>query len=144
MAGIGAGHAFSDWPTYGGRWLPVGLYDLSPWWINHFENPALVHVQHRTVGYLVAAGVIALYAFLHRSAIHRPLRAALHALLALTMVQIALGVATVLAMVPLALAALHQVCALLLFGTSVWLVYVAGPKAPLPSLRDTFPHKGGR
>jgi cytochrome c oxidase assembly protein subunit 15 len=50
MAGIDAGRAFQTWPSYGGLWIPPGLYDLTPWWINHFKNLALVHFQHRTVG----------------------------------------------------------------------------------------------
>src|SRR5262245_20583311 len=61
VAGLDAGLAFSTWPTYGGAWIPAGLYDLSPWWLNHFENHALVHFQHRTVGYAVALMAVWLY-----------------------------------------------------------------------------------
>jgi cytochrome c oxidase assembly protein subunit 15 len=126
MAGLDAGRAFSDWPTYGGQWIPVGLYDLSPWWINHFENHALVHVQHRMVGYALALLVLALYIRTMRAGTDAPLRsAAKHAML-LTVLQIALGVLTVVTMVSLPLAALHQVCALLLFGTALSWVYALG------------------
>src|SRR5258707_364311 len=74
MAGLDAGRAFSSWPTYAGAWIPAGLYDLSPWWINHFENPALVHFQHRSVGYLVVALVLALYVALRSAGADRTLR----------------------------------------------------------------------
>src|SRR3954469_25844773 len=76
MAGLDAGLAFSTWPSYAGAWIPPGLYDLSPWWTNHFENPALVHFQHRSVGYVVAALVVALYAALRHAGADRPLRIA--------------------------------------------------------------------
>jgi cytochrome c oxidase assembly protein subunit 15 len=124
MAGIGAGHAFSDWPTYGGQWVPFGLFDLSPWWLNHFENPIMVHFQHRTVGYAVAAMVVALYVATKRAGGDKPQRsAAIHALLIVAL-QIALGVLTVVSGVSVPIAALHQVGALLLFGTALWWVYV--------------------
>ena len=123
MAGLDAGRAFSSWPTYAGAWVPPGLYDLSPWWINHFENHALVHFQHRTVGYVVAVMVVWLYITLRRAGADRPLRiAGIHAVV-LTAAQVALGVFTVVSMVALPLAALHQLCALALFAAALWWAY---------------------
>src|SRR5258708_25871291 len=129
MAGLDAGRAFSSWPTYAGAWVPRGLYDLSPWWINHFENPALVHFQHRSVGYAGAALVVALYFLLRRAGADRTLRiAGIHAVV-LTALQIALGIFTVVSMVALPLAALHQVCALALFASALWWGYALNANA---------------
>ncbi len=123
MAGLGAGRAFSDWPTYGGQWIPVGLYDLSPWWINHFENHALVHFQHRTVGRIVAALVVWLTVATMKAGADKPARsAAMHALV-LTAMQITLGIVTVTSMVSLPMAAMHEICALVLFGTALCWAY---------------------
>ena len=133
MAGLDAGRAFSSWPTYAGAWIPRGLYDLSPWWINHFENPALVHFQHRSVGYAVAALVVALYLALRRAGADRTLRiAGIHAVV-LTALQIALGIFTVLSMVALPLAALHQLCALGLFAAALWWTYALNANAAHPA-----------
>ena len=123
MAGLDAGRAFSSWPTYGGAFIPSGLYDLSPWWINHFENHALVHFQHRTLGYFVALVALWLYISLRRSA-DKPLKLAGIHVVVLTGLQIALGIFTVLSAVALPLAALHQIVALALFGTALWLIDV--------------------
>ncbi|HYM17000.1 MAG TPA: COX15/CtaA family protein [Micropepsaceae bacterium] len=128
MAGLSAGRAFSDWPTYGGRWIPPGLFDLEPWWINHFENPALVHFQHRTVAYLVAILAIAVFAAVRRA--DKPVRIAGVHMLALTVVQVILGIVTVTSLVYLPLAALHQICALALFASALWLVYATGSRSP--------------
>src|SRR5258706_15708747 len=92
MAGLDAGRAFSSWPSYAGAWIPRGLYDLSPWWINHFENPALVHFQHRSVGYLVVALVVALYVALRSAGADRPLRIAGIQAVALTALQTPRGI----------------------------------------------------
>lgn len=123
MAGLDAGLAFSDWPTYGGWWIPVGLYDLQPWWINHFENHALVHFQHRTVGYGVGMLVAGMYARIMRMNSDKPLRSAANYTLLLVAAQIGLGIVTVVSMVSLPLAAMHQICALLLFGSALWWAY---------------------
>jgi len=122
MAGLDAGRAFQTWPTYGGAWIPAGLYDLSPWWTNHFENHALVHFQHRTVGYVVALFAILIFVSLRRFA-DRPSKLAGVHVLALTAIQIALGVFTVISGVALPLAALHQMVALGLFACALWWVY---------------------
>jgi cytochrome c oxidase assembly protein subunit 15 len=126
MAGLDAGLAFSTWPTYAGAWIPPGLYDLSPWWINHFENHALVHFQHRTVGYIVAVLVAGIYLAMREAGGDKPVRlAGIHVVL-VTLIQIALGVFTVVSGVALPLAALHQICALALFGCVLWWVYASG------------------
>lgn len=129
MAGLDAGLAFSDWPTYGGAWIPPGLYDLDPWWINHFENHALVHFQHRTVGYVVAALAIVTYVLLRRAGADRPVRLAGIHVVIITFVQIGLGILTVVNLVPISLAAAHQIMALALFGTTLWLAYVLPDRA---------------
>src|SRR5258706_12355041 len=132
MAGLDAGLAFSSWPTYAGAWIPRGLYDLSPRWINHFENPALVHFQHRSVGYVVAILVAALYVALRSAGADRTLRiAGIHAV-ALTALQIALGIFTVVSMVALPLAALHQICALAPFAAALWWAFALNANATLP------------
>jgi cytochrome c oxidase assembly protein subunit 15 len=125
MAGLDAGRAFNTWPTYAGRWIPAGLFNLSPWWRNHFENHAMVHFQHRTMAYAVAAAVFYLL-WRTRDATKSVQIASLH-VLGLLVLQIALGVFAVVNSVPLPIAALHQICALGLFAASLWWAYTVMP-----------------
>lgn len=129
VAGLDAGLAFNDWPTYAGKWMPPGLYDLQPWWINHFENPAMVHFQHRNLGYAVAVFAALLYIAIRHQRADRPVRRAGIYLVALLGLQIWLGILTVVNMVPLALAAAHQITALTLFGATLWLTFVLPGRA---------------
>jgi cytochrome c oxidase assembly protein subunit 15 len=123
VAGLDAGLAFSDWPTFGGFWIPPGLYDLQPWWLNHFDNHALAHFQHRNVGYLAALLAIFTYVSLRRAGADRPVRiAGIHVVL-IVVLQVVLGIFAVVTMVALHVAALHQITALALFGAALWLVY---------------------
>jgi cytochrome c oxidase assembly protein subunit 15 len=139
MAGLDAGLAFSDWPTYATKWIPPGLFDLEPWWINHFENPALVHFQHRTLGYAIGVLAVLIYIAVRHVRADRPVRmAAIHIVLIVAL-QIVIGIATVVTQVPLWLAAVHQVMALALFGAALWLTYVLmRPRAV--SVENVAPH----
>ena len=129
VAGLDAGLAFNTWPAYGGRWIPLGMYDLAPAWINHFENHALAHFQHRNVGYIAAALAIWLFVALARSRADKPARIAAVHVAAITTFQVLLGIVTVVTGVALWVAALHQLCALALFGAALWLVYVLPAKS---------------
>jgi heme a synthase len=130
VAGLDAGQAFSSWPTYGGAWIPPGLYDLSPWWINHFESHALVHFQHRTLGYVVAGTALWLYMSIRRSGPDKALKIPGIHVVVVTGLQIVLGVLTVVSGVALPLAALHQFVALALLACALWWAYVLRPRQP--------------
>jgi cytochrome c oxidase assembly protein subunit 15 len=123
VAGLDAGLAFSTWPTYGDAWIPPGLYDLSPWWINHFKNHALVHFQHRTMGYVVALMAAWLFLSIRHQGPDKPLKLPSTHVIALVAIQIALGVFTVVSGVALPLAAWHQIVALALFACALWWAY---------------------
>jgi cytochrome c oxidase assembly protein subunit 15 len=131
VAGIDAGLASDTWPLMQGGVVPEGLGELSPWYVNLFENPLTVQFDHRMVGYLVVA-----WALVH-ALLSRPLgffagRARLIALAAL--VQIGLGIWTVVAQVPLSAALLHQAGAVILFALALAHLYqvVQGRAAAAP------------
>jgi cytochrome c oxidase assembly protein subunit 15 len=118
VAGLDAGMSYNTWPLMDGDFIPEGLFDQSPLWTNFFENLITVQFQHRMLAYLVA---IAVADEAIRSLRHDELtRPAGWALVLTTIVQIVLGIATLLAIVPLSLALLHQVGAFVLLAAAVW------------------------
>jgi len=70
-----------------------------------------------------AAAVLLLWLVGSRAALPRPARLALHALLAAAALQFALGVSTLLLVVPIPLAAMHQAGAVLLLTAAIVLRY---------------------
>lgn len=113
VAGTRAGLVFPTWPGFGGAWPPPQALTLDPLWRNIVENPAGMHFGHRTVGWLVALGVLGWAAVAWRAG-QRRLPALLAGLVAL---QIALGALTVVLHVPVGMAVAHQACAWLLLST---------------------------
>jgi len=120
VAGLNAGFTYNEWPMMDGRFVPEGYGELTPWWLNLFDNIAAVQFDHRIMAYLTAAGVLALWLQARRGRLSAGAQRPFHVLAALVAVQIALGIATLLMVVPLPLAVLHQGGAIALFCAAVW------------------------
>jgi cytochrome c oxidase assembly protein subunit 15 len=115
VAGLNAGMTFNTWPLMDGALVPSGLLVQQPAWRNLFENVATVQFDHRVVGYLLFAAVL-LHALQARGSGHMR-TAALLAALATS--QAGIGIATLLAVVPLHLALTHQLGAVVVLWVAV-------------------------
>jgi cytochrome c oxidase assembly protein subunit 15 len=127
VAGHDAGLTYNTWPLMDGRFIPPGLAMLEPLWLNLADNVATIQFNHRLGAYLLSAAVLA-YAF----AVRRESRPARHRALllsALVLGQLALGIATLVQVVPIGLALAHQGTALILLLALVWNASVfTGPR----------------
>ena len=124
MAGLRAGTAHNTFPTMSGYWIPPGLFDLSPWWINFFENGTTVQFVHRWLAKLLVLGVLALA---WRARRPETLLAA-----AMAMLQLSLGIATILSGVDIAIATAHQAGAVLLLTMLILVRHRATPSPARP------------
>jgi cytochrome c oxidase assembly protein subunit 15 len=120
VAGLRAGLIYNTWPLIDGSIVPsaTNLFFDQPLWRNFFENALTVQFDHRMMAYTVAV-----LAFFHAIDAHRSDRggsvatgAALVAVAAL--LQIALGVLTLLQSAPIGLAMAHQATALVVLTTA--------------------------
>ena len=120
VAGLHAGLTYNTWPLMDGKVVPNGLFTQSPWFANFFENITTVQFNHRKMAYLVLA-LAALHAFsLQRIADDGRVSASAWALLAALLGQAALGIWTLLQVVPVPLGIAHQTGAVIVFGVAVW------------------------
>ena len=120
VAGLRAGSAYNTFPLMNGHLVPPEILMLEPWWNNFLYNMATVQFVHRAIAWLLILWV----PWFWRRALSGPLnsrqRFACHSLLAVLALQVALGIATLVLAVPVALAAAHQAGAVLLLGVSLW------------------------
>lgn len=116
VAGIDAGRSYTDWPLMGGQVFPATAFAFEPWWRNFFESPGLVQFIHRVTGYLLLAFGVVVWLRGRRSA-HKTTQTAFHAVMAVLALQIVLGIVTVLYGAPWQVAILHQLLAVVLWGT---------------------------
>jgi cytochrome c oxidase assembly protein subunit 15 len=130
VAGINAGLVYNTFPLMDGELMPSGYGLMAPWVLNLFENEIAVQFNHRLLGVLTVglAGLLWLQA--RRLDLSARARQACDLVLAMAVLQFGLGVATLLLVVPVRLAALHQAGALCLVSLALWAVFVLRPAPP--------------
>jgi cytochrome c oxidase assembly protein subunit 15 len=116
VAGLRAGHAYNTFPLMNGELIPPEAFMLEPWWRNFFWNVATVQLVHRAFFWLLLVLVPLLWWQLRRTRA----KIAAHHLLAMFLIQAALGITTLLLVVPIPLAAAHQAGAVLLLAAALW------------------------
>jgi cytochrome c oxidase assembly protein subunit 15 len=115
VAGIDAGRAFPDWPLMAGGFLPPDPLSMQPVWRNFFEDAGLVQFMHRMAGYFLFAYGLFVWFKARRSA-NGHTRFAFNAMMAMMLLQMVLGIVTVIYMAPWQIAIVHQLGAVILWA----------------------------
>ncbi|MCR4346668.1 MAG: COX15/CtaA family protein [Sulfuricaulis sp.] len=123
VAGTKAGFAFNTFPWMNGRFFPEGMYAMQPFWINLFENIATVQFNHRLLAFLLCLVIPVFWWKVMRAGLSYRARRAAHLLLGWLVVQVLLGIATVVNVTPVSLGAAHQAGALVLFSLALYLLH---------------------
>ncbi len=121
VAGTKAGFTFNTFPLMAGRLYPEGMYVLDPFWRNWFENIAAVQFNHRVLAITLFSVILLFWWRTRKLALAPGIRAGFHLLAIAAVVQVILGISTLLLYVPVPLAAAHQAGGILLFTTSLYL-----------------------
>ena len=121
VAGLRAGLVFNTWPLMDGGLAPsmASLAFLHPVWTNLFENPATVQLLHRLTAYLLLTLALA-----HAVQVRRSMQGTVAArratvLAGLVLCQAAIGIVTLVLVVPLAAALAHQAFAMMVLVAAV-------------------------
>ena len=118
VAGLRAGWVSDTFPRMQGQWIPQGIGSM-PGLADLLENPLTTHFQHRWFAFVVLAAVLWLHGRARTTTVPTIVRRLATAAAVLTVGQIALGIAVILASVPPWLASLHQAVGTVLFGLLV-------------------------
>ncbi len=135
VAGIRAGFAYNTFPLMNGHWIPPEIFMLKPWYLNFFNNMATVQFNHRLIAWVLFLLAPLFWFSSRRAALTPHARLAGNLLLAMLLVQITLGITTLVHVVPLPLAAAHQAGAVLLFSCALLVNQALLPDAPTTSAR---------
>ena len=137
VAGTKAGYAYSTWPLMGDSFIPNGLYNLSPLWLSAFEDITTIQFNHRMFAYtiIVLVALFAVKAF--RANIQGSARTGLFALIGLLILQVSLGISTLIYHVPIPVAAAHQIVAVAFLSASLFISHCLS-RASNSSLSQTI------
>ena len=116
VAGLDAGLIYNSFPLMGGELVPQGIDALTPWYLNPLENRVTIQFNHRWLATLTGLLLLAWY-WRGRSRFDDELIGRSFKLIGMmAIIQLILGISTLLLQVPVSLGVLHQAGALLLFS----------------------------
>ena len=126
VAGLRAGLTYNSFPLMDGRLVPDGYASLEPFVRNWFENVAAVQFNHRLLATLAAiVGLATVFVGLRRAKGSVARGRAASALGIAIILQYALGVLTLLWVVPVSLGTAHQSMAMLVLTAALVLLRVS-------------------
>ena len=146
VAGLDAGLIYNDFPWMGSNWLPPkdelfsDFYSKKAdgrdlWWRNAFENPSLAQLDHRILATTTFSVIVALFAYSKflkaKKILPYASGKAMHGVLGFACLQVALGISTLLYLVPVPLASAHQAGSLALMSY----VFILGHRTWIPNAR---------
>ena len=145
VAGLDAGMIYNEFPWMGAGLVPPTSELFSDfyshtadgsdvWWRNPLENPSLVQLDHRILATTTFSAIVALFAYSRgsptvRKLLPRASQKAMHGVLGFACLQVALGISTLIYLVPLPLASAHQAGSLALLSY----VIILGSRTWMPS-----------
>ena len=119
-AGLKAGHVSDTWPLMFGRLIPPNLFNS---WINFFETPQTIVFIHRWFAFVVLIAIAALYFSARKWNNSVEIKNGFNWLLGLVILQIVLGILTIVLHVQIAVALAHQTGALSLFALMIYFIH---------------------
>ena len=133
VAGTDAGLIFNSFPLMDGSILPPGYFDhpAAP-----FEDHGTIQFHHRVLAIVSLIAVAALWWRSRWLALTPRARMVANVLMAMAALQVALGITTLLLVVPVYAAATHQAGAVLLFTMILWFVHELRGTAQVHSTRS--------
>ena len=131
VAGMKAGYLSNTWPLMFGQWIPSGWLTVADSWYLSLIEPLGAHFIHRWFAFVVAAFVVALFVLASRNRAQGGLFGISAIVLAITSVQIGLGIFVVLFGVPKWIALAHQGVGVALFCATLVALHRSEPKAAI-------------
>lgn len=148
VAGLDAGLIYNEYPMMGNGLTPprAELWDnfysrredgSDLWWRNMLENPSTVQLDHRLLALTTFCSVLALFAYARTgkvaAALPKNAKKGTTGLVHLVLMQAALGITTLIYMVPIPVAAAHQAGSLAVLTGALVLAHRL--HVPKPTLR---------
>lgn len=116
VAGLDAGLSYNTFPLMDGELIPDGLLEMQPVYLNFFENHMTAQFDHRILAMFTFVMIVVFWVLACRKSLSSTCVRCVHGLMFVACAQVGLGITTLLLVVPLGFAAMHQAGAVLLLG----------------------------
>ena len=122
VSGLDAGRIYQTWPLMGFSYFPDDIELKSIKSVVNFNSHSLVQFYHRNLAYLITAYIFVLSIYIYKKKLNnlfKPLKLLIYFLI----VQIFLGILTLISGLNIFLASAHQICSVILVFTAINLYY---------------------
>ena len=124
VSGLDAGKIYQTWPLMNYSYFPDDSKFVDLQNLNLFNNPSILQFLHRNIAYLVFFIYLIILFIINNNFLYNHLRKASLFVLAALLIQIVLGILTILSGAQILLASLHQIGSIVLIYTAINLVYI--------------------
>ena len=122
VSGMDAGKIYNTWPLMGNSYFPDDNKFISLFKLSAFSDPSLVQYLHRNLAYLIFIIFILISYITYRNKIFYLFKA-VSILGLIILLQIILGIVTILSGASILVASLHQFSSILLITSSLYFLY---------------------
>jgi cytochrome c oxidase assembly protein subunit 15 len=123
VAGLKAGLIYNTFPLMGDSLIAPGVYAMTPWYLAMLEDSITVQFNHRLIALTTFFIIIGLYVYHLRLNLPSRTKILFNLLIIASVIQVGLGITTLLLRVPVAVAAGHQAGAMILLTTLLLLLH---------------------
>jgi cytochrome c oxidase assembly protein subunit 15 len=135
VAGLKAGYVYTTWPKMGDQWVADGVTAMQPFYLNFLEGLAGVQFLHRYLAYILVILVAIIWYRSRQLNLEKAQQRGVNLLVAMVVVQVLLGIFTLIWAVPISLGVIHQAGAFVLLAFNLFLLHrVSFKKAESPQL----------
>ncbi len=123
-AGLHAGWGYNTYPKMGDNWIPEAAFMFEPFIKNTLYNPVMIQFIHRHLALILGISFFIIWKKINTSTVKQSFTRILNNLaLILLILQICLGILTLIWVVPIKLALMHQFLAVILLSTVIVLIH---------------------
>ena len=130
VSGMDAGQIYNSWPLMGSNYFPDDNDHLNLFKLSAFSDPSLVQFMHRNLAYIIFFFYLFLMIKIYLNKLNN-LYFAINLLGLLLLIQIVLGIFTLLYGAQIILASMHQISSIFLVSSSVYFLYLNSNRQPL-------------
>ena len=123
VAGLKAGLIYNTFPLMGDSLIAPGVFAMQPWYLAMLNDAITVQFNHRLLALTTFFLILGVYIYQRRLTLPSRTRRLFNLVLIAGIIQVALGITTLLLRVPVPVAASHQAGALVLLTTLILLLH---------------------
>ncbi len=129
VSGMDAGRIYNSWPLMGTSYFPDDNKFLNIFKITAFSDPSLVQFMHRNLAYLILSFYLIILVNVYKNKLIE-LYLAINLVGILLVIQIILGIVTLIYGAQIFLASMHQISSIFLVSSSVFFLYLNTSQQP--------------